>query len=179
MWRFLSHKHQYITQLLQVWFPYIASYGIGTWFSYPTAPNWYDPLLCKTSMVHSNRTVKESSITSTHLHPVLFVDCLFLLSLVILLLQAGDDSPWGSSSTNHVFVGNWQQVSLLHGQFYIQRCHLLHGFHHLCKTHIKTKHCNKPGFHLNSENKCIFASSCLQHKIHANYKKNTAVYKHI
>lgn len=36
---------------------------------------------------------------------------------LLLLLDRGDDTPGGTSSSNHVLVSNRQQVTLIHGEF--------------------------------------------------------------
>ena len=54
-----------------------------------------------------------------------------LTPLVFLLLLYGrDDSPAGPSGTNHVLVGDGQQVPLLHGQLHVHLGHVLHRLDH-------------------------------------------------
>lgn len=49
----------------------------------------------------------------------------------LLLLDRGDDSPRGTSSTNNVLVRDGQQVTLIHGKLSTKLGNLLHVGNHL------------------------------------------------
>ena len=57
------------------------------------------------------------------------------LSLValglLLLLDGGDDSPRGTTSTDYVLVGDGKEVSLLNGELLVRSGNRLHVLNHL------------------------------------------------
>jgi len=72
-------------------------------------------------------------LMATYSAAILFDECqLGLISAfaLLLLLNAWDDSPRGTSSADDVLVRDWQQVTFLDSQLNIQRRHALHALHH-------------------------------------------------
>lgn len=68
------------------------------------------------------------------------LDPLYILlvsSWFFLLLNRGQDAPWCSPRTYDILITNRKQIPLLHSQFNIHICNLLHCIDHFCKIESK------------------------------------------
>lgn len=65
---------------------------------------------------------------------VLLSHLLLLLATLGLLLDRGDDSPRGTASSDHVLVGDREEVALLVRELSSELGHLLHGLGHVIVT---------------------------------------------
>ena len=63
--------------------------------------------------------------------PVFFCHTLLLFASLRLRLYAGDDPPRRTPCTDHIFISNWEEISLFIAQFHTKISDLLHCLRHI------------------------------------------------
>ena len=90
--------------------------------------------------MYATLSMCEASNEQTNHFPIFnYLFSLCTSVLVFFLFNTGNDAPRGTSSTNHVLVGDGQQVTFFHRQLDIQASHPLHEVHHFCTQSIRYK----------------------------------------